>query len=50
MLIGAAFYNDSFRRTPGGWKISQTGYERTYEAEVSLENMKLRLTPGKALQ
>lgn len=49
MLIGAAFYRDTFRRTPDGWKISETGYDRTYEATMSLEGLNFRLTPGKAM-
>lgn len=49
MLIGAAFYHDRYRRTPDGWKISATSYERTYEATMSLENLSFKLTPGKAL-
>jgi hypothetical protein len=49
MLIGAAFYNDSYRRTDDGWKISATGYERTYEATMSLAGMDFKLTPGQAL-
>ena len=32
MLIGAAFYHDRYRRTRDGWKISATGYDRTYDA------------------
>ena len=32
MLIGAAFYHDRYRRTADGWKISATGYDRTYDA------------------
>jgi hypothetical protein len=28
---GAAFYTDEYRRVDGGWKISSTGYKRTYE-------------------
>ena len=36
MLIGAAFYRDQYRRTDDGWKISGTGYDRTYEATMSL--------------
>ena len=32
MLIGAGFYHDRYRRTSDGWKISETGYDRTYDA------------------
>ncbi|MBV8967147.1 MAG: nuclear transport factor 2 family protein [Mycobacteriaceae bacterium] len=49
MLIGAAFYRDSYRRTPDGWKISATGYDRTYEATMSLEGLNFKLKPGRAL-
>ena len=50
MLIGAAFYRDTYRRTPEGWKISATGYDRTYEATMSLKGLDLKLKPGPALQ
>ena len=50
MLIGAAFYHDTYRRTPDGWKISATGYDRTYEATMSLEGLNFKLKPGPALQ
>ncbi|RPA57442.1 nuclear transport factor 2 family protein [Gordonia oryzae] len=36
MLIGAAFYDDTYRRTGRGWRICATGYDRTYEAHVPL--------------
>jgi hypothetical protein len=49
MLIGAAFYRDSYRRTPEGWKISGTAYDRTYEATMSLEGLNFKLKPGHAL-
>ena len=49
MLIGAAFYRDTYRRTPEGWKISATGYDRTYEATMSLEGLNFKLKPGPAL-
>ena len=50
MLIGAAFYHDTYRRTADGWKISATGCDRTYEATMSLENLNLKTTPGRALR
>jgi hypothetical protein len=28
---GAGFYTDTYVRTPDGWRISSTGYKRTYE-------------------
>lgn len=49
MLIGAAFYSDTYRRTPDGWKIASTGYQRTYEATMSLKGLDFKLTPGAAL-
>jgi len=30
-LQGAAFYEDRYERVAGSWKISHTGYRRTYE-------------------
>jgi hypothetical protein len=49
MLIGAAFYRDRYRRTADGWRICATGYDRTYEATMSLKGMGFRLTRGPAL-
>jgi hypothetical protein len=49
MLIGAAFYRDTYRRTEAGWKISGTGYDRTYEATMSLAGMDFKVNPGRAL-
>jgi len=49
MLIGAAFYRDRYRRTADGWKICATGYDRTYEATMSTENLGFHLKPGPAL-
>ena len=49
MLIGAAFYHDRYRRTADGWRISATGYDRTYEATMSLANLDFKITPGIAL-
>ncbi len=49
MLIGAAFYEDTYRRTADGWKIASTGYQRTYEATMSLKGSDFKLTPGEAL-
>ncbi|MDL9938383.1 nuclear transport factor 2 family protein [Gordonia sp. ABSL1-1] len=39
MLVGAAFYSDGYRRTDDGWRISATGYDRTYEASISLADL-----------
>jgi hypothetical protein len=49
MLIGAAFYHDRYRRTADGWRISATGYDRTYDATLSLKNLDFKVTPGSAL-
>jgi hypothetical protein len=49
MLIGAAFYHDEYRRTPDGWKISATGYKRTYDATLSLKALDFKLMVGDAL-
>ncbi|MBV9349996.1 MAG: nuclear transport factor 2 family protein [Mycobacterium sp.] len=49
MLIGAAFYRDQYRRTTDGWKISSTGYDRTYEATMSLAGIDFKVKPGRAL-
>jgi hypothetical protein len=49
MLIGAAFYRDQYRRTDAGWKISVTGYDRTYDATMSLAGMDFKVNPGRAL-
>ena len=48
MLIGAAFYRDEYRRTADGWRISGTGYDRTYEATMSVADLKFRVKPGRA--
>lgn len=40
MLHGAAFYHDRYVRcSDGQWRISHTGYERTYESVVSLSDL-----------
>lgn len=49
MLIGAGFYHDRYRRTADGWKISATGYDRTYDASMSLEALNFKVKPGRAL-
>ena len=49
MLIGAAFYRDQYRRTDDGWKISATGYDRTYEATMSLAGIDFKVKPGRAV-
>ena len=50
MLYGAAFYHDRYRRTPDGWRISATGYQRTYEVNMSTESItRFKVTSGAAL-
>ena len=38
-LEGAAFYEDRYVRTPVGWRVSHTGYQRTFEATYQLDDM-----------
>ena len=49
MLIGAGFYHDRYRRTPDGWKISETGYDRTYDASLSTASIDFKVKAGRAL-
>lgn len=49
MLIGAAFYRDRYRRTSEGWQICSTGYDRTYEATMSLAGLDFKVKPGRAM-
>jgi len=40
LLTGAAFYDDTYRRCDDGkWRISHTGYQRSYEAVQSLDDL-----------
>jgi len=42
---GAAFYEDEYRKVDGEWRISRTGYKRTYEEMQPRGNVEgLRLT------
>jgi hypothetical protein len=50
MLIGAGFYHDRYRRTPDGWKISVTGYDRTYDASLSTAGMNFKAKAGRAVK
>ena len=50
MLIGAGFYHDKYRRTADGWKISETGYDRTYDASMSTENLNFKVKAGRAVK
>lgn len=49
LLRGAAFYHDRYVRCDDGrWRISHTGYERTYEVVLSLSDLpSLRLTSSR---
>jgi len=49
VLRGAAFYSDRYVRGPDGrWRIAHTGYERTYEAVMSLSDIpSFRLTSNR---
>ncbi|MCU1644490.1 MAG: hypothetical protein JWN03_4765 [Nocardia sp.] len=35
LIRGAAYYNDTYRREDGIWRITSTGYVRIYESKVS---------------
>ena len=40
VVTGAAFYHDRYERgTDGRWRIAHTGYVRTYEAMMSLDDL-----------
>lgn len=39
MIKGSAYYNDTYRREDGVWRIASTGYVRTWEASVSLDDL-----------
>ena len=49
MLFGAGFYHDRYRKTPDGWKICATGYDRTYDVSQSVEGLNFKVRPGSAL-
>lgn len=47
-IIGAAFYSDRYRRVEDRWQIAHTGYERTYEAKLKLDDLpSFRLTANR---
>ncbi|CAN5381623.1 nuclear transport factor 2 family protein [soil metagenome] len=47
MLEGAAFYEDRYVRTAEGWRVSHTGYRRTWEMHYDLTDTKVKITgPG----
>lgn len=50
MLIGAGFYHDRYRRTADGWLISETGYDRTYDAQMSLKALDFKVKVGRAVK
>lgn len=39
VLFGAAFYEDTFRKVDGRWRISHTGYRRSFEAMLPTANV-----------
>jgi hypothetical protein len=39
VLEGAAFYEDRYVRTAGGWRVEHTGYRRTYEVTMSMDGL-----------
>ncbi|AVZ40191.1 MULTISPECIES: nuclear transport factor 2 family protein [unclassified Dietzia] len=39
MIIGGAFYSDTYARHDGRWVIASTGYSRTYEAMIDLKDI-----------
>lgn len=49
VITGAAFYEDRYTRgADGRWRIAHTGYERTYEAMLSLDDLPtFRLTSNR---
>lgn len=49
LIIGAAFYTDTYRRTADGWRIAATGYERTFEATGTLSGAGLTVRIGPAV-
>ena len=48
IFTGAAFYRDRYERGEDGrWRIAHTGYVRTYEAMMSLDDLpSFRFTAG----
>lgn len=37
IIKGSAYYEDTYRREDGVWRISRIGYTRTYEAKISFD-------------
>jgi len=50
MLMGAGFDHDRYRRTADGWRISATGYDRTYDASLSTESLGFKVKAGRAVK
>ena len=51
ILEGAAFYEDRYVRSADGWRIEHTGYRRTYEATMSMDDVpSYRLKVGTAYE
>lgn len=51
VLEGAAFYTDRYTRTPHGWRIAHTGYERTFEITMSTVDLaSWKLQRGRAYE
>jgi hypothetical protein len=48
-IVGAAFYEDRYTRgADGDWRIQHTGYQRTYEATLSFDDLpSFRLTANR---
>ncbi|MBA3653467.1 MAG: nuclear transport factor 2 family protein [Actinobacteria bacterium] len=44
MVRGAAFYEDEYVKTADGWRISRTGYKRTFEEIEPLDRPGRKLT------
>ena len=45
VIRGGAYYNDTYRREDGGWRIASTAYERIYETMETFQgNERFALT------
>ena len=44
VLQGAAFYRDTYRKEPEGWRIRSTGYERVFEEMGRASALPLAIT------
>jgi hypothetical protein len=48
MIKGSAFYQDRYARDDGRWRIAHTGYVRTYEMTLSLDDVpSLKITANR---